>query len=161
MIQTQIYNYKIVIADNVQAICNRHIQYKKTLNESGGILLGQVKDNVIYILKASIPNEFDKSSRFSFVRNKSVAQLITNYEFENSEGKTVYLGEWHTHPEKRPSPSNQDIKMIEGQFRLGILNENFILLMIQGIEMLYICMYIDGNRHSVSLKNGYALPKKD
>lgn len=160
MIQAQIYNYNIVIADNVLAIFNRHIQYKGTCNESGGILLGQVKDKVIYILKASTPNEFDKSSRFSFVRSKSVAQIITNYEFENSEGKTVYLGEWHTHPEKRPNPSNQDIKMIEGQFHLGILNEDFILLMIQGIEMLYVCMYINGKRYSVSLKNGYAFPEK-
>lgn len=153
MKELQIYNYKIIIADNVQAIFKSHIQYKEKFNESGGILLGQVKDNVIYILKASTPNEFDKSARFSFVRSKSAAQIIVNYEFENSEGKTIYLGEWHTHPEKKPKPSNQDIKMIEAQFRLGILNEDFILLMIQGIGMLYICVYIGGNRHTVLLKN--------
>ncbi|WP_353723141.1 Mov34/MPN/PAD-1 family protein [Dyadobacter sp. 676] len=63
-------------------------------------------------------------------------QIIINYEFENSHGQIIYLGEWHTHPECSPSPSQRDLSMIREQFKLTSLNTNFVLLLIQGFEVL-------------------------
>ena len=91
-----INNRKIHISETVIEILAKHKQNHKKDNESGGILIGQIKDNDIYILKASIPNKFDKSSRYYFECNKDAAQIIINYEFYNSGKKSIYLGEWHT-----------------------------------------------------------------
>jgi integrative and conjugative element protein (TIGR02256 family) len=143
MIEVKLFDYDISISATVVEILKKHIQEKKDAHESGGILLGQVAGSRIYVLRASIPTVFDKSTRYSFTRSKEIAQIIVNYEFENSGRKTIYLGEWHTHLEKVPSPSGQDKKMIAEQKKLGKLNENFILLFIQGTERLYIRMYND------------------
>ena len=105
-------NNKIHISDSVIEIFQKYKQVKKKDNESGGILIGQIKDDNIYILKASTPNKFDKASRLFFECDKDSAQIIINYEFYNSEKKSIYFGEWHTHPENFPKPSFVDKEMI-------------------------------------------------
>jgi len=141
MKEFKIKNRNVYINDSTLKLIESFKQTKKRDNESGGILLGQIKDNDIYILKASIPNEFDKASRNSFECNKDAAQVIMDYEFFNSDKKTIYLGEWHTHPEKFPNPSFVDKKMIKNQFFKNKLNEAFLILLIQGLDELYIAMY--------------------
>lgn len=135
----------IFIPDSVLELFERYKQFGVTNNESGGILLGQISEKGIYILRASTPNKFDKSSRHSFECNKDAAQVIINYEFQNSDKKTIYIGEWHTHPEKNPTPSGIDKSMIIGQFKKNKLNEPFLILMIQGLSELYIALW-DGKK---------------
>jgi integrative and conjugative element protein (TIGR02256 family) len=135
----------IYISDSVIAIFEKHKQIKKNDNESGGILIGQIKGKNIYILRASTPNIFDKSSRYFFECNKDAAQIIINYEFYNSGNRSIYIGEWHTHPENTPSPSSIDKKMIKNQFKKNKLNEPFLILIIQGLKNLYVSLY-DGEK---------------
>jgi len=133
--------HKVIFSDAVIAIFENHKQILPRSHESGGIVLGQVVGNVIYINRASTPNQFDKSSRYRFERDKNAAQILVNYEYLNSNKKITYLGEWHTHPENVPTPSGQDRSMIKDQFKSGTLNEPFLLLVIQGIEKLYVSIY--------------------
>jgi len=135
----------IFISDSALEIIKSFKQFGTTENESGGILLGQISDKGIYILRASTPNKFDKSSRYSFECNKDAAQVIINYEFQNSGRKTIYIGEWHTHPEKNPTPSGVDKSMIIGQFKKNKLNEPFLILIIQGLSEFYIAIW-DGKK---------------
>jgi integrative and conjugative element protein (TIGR02256 family) len=136
---------RVIITEAVMRIFEGFKQYNKKDNESGGVLLGQIIDDKIYILKASTPNKFDKASRFSFECNKDAAQVIIDYEFINSENKTIYLGEWHTHPEDYPNPSGIDIRMIKNQYFKNKLNEPFLILLIQGRKEIYIAKF-DGNK---------------
>ena len=122
-------------------VIEKHKQIKRRAKESGGILLGQVIGNDVFILKASTPNKFDKASRHSFDCNKDAAQVIINYEFMNSGQKTIYIGEWHTHPENYPNPSVVDKKMIYNQYFKNKLNEPFLILIIQGLKGLYIAIF--------------------
>jgi integrative and conjugative element protein (TIGR02256 family) len=131
----------IFISDSVFELFESYKQFGLTDNESGGILLGQIIEKGIYILRASTPNKFDKSSRYSFECNKDAAQVIINYEFLNSNKKTIYIGEWHTHPEKNPTPSGIDKSMIIGQFKKNKLNEPFLILIIQGLNGFYIALW--------------------
>lgn len=133
--------YTIHVYEEVLSILDKYKQ-SKNQNESGGIILGYVcENNNIYISKISQPNAFDKSTRYSFERNKNIAQKIVNSEFYESDGKVIYLGEWHTHPEPNPSPSFVDIKMIKKQYNNNIINEDFLILLIQGTESLYLGIY--------------------
>ncbi len=135
--------YTIQISERILVVLEEFKQDKKPY-ESGGILLGSVsKNNYIKITKMSLPNSFDKASRFSFERNKQIAQIIVDFEFYNSNGKTIYLGEWHTHPEKNPIPSTIDRKMIKQQFKENTINESFLILIIQGLDSLYVGLYED------------------
>jgi len=139
--------YNINLSENVLYILNKYIQ-NKNQNESGGIILGWISnenDNDIYVTKLSLPTNFDKSSRYVFERDKHIAKIITDHEFYNSNGKIVYLGEWHTHPDSNPSSSSVDIKMIKQQYKNNNISVDFLILLIQGVENLYIGLY-DGNQ---------------
>ena len=109
-------NLEILIEENVIDLFQIFRQTGNK-NERGGIILGEVSKSSIIIKKASIPTQFDKSNRFKFIRNKKSAQIFTDYEFYNSGGTVIYIGEWHTHPENHPSPSSIDINMIKTQFK--------------------------------------------
>lgn len=140
-------NYSIEIAESVLNDLEVFKQDSSKAHESGGILLGYVvkKDGYIRITKISIPCNKDKSSPISFHRDADNAQKIINREFDDSEGKIIYLGEWHTHSEKRPTPSSVDICMIKRHHKVSVLNQNILLLLIKGIEDIYIASY-DGNK---------------
>ncbi|WP_086029119.1 Mov34/MPN/PAD-1 family protein [Tenacibaculum holothuriorum] len=133
-------SYKIHFTDDVLLLMAQFKQINSKQHEAGGILLGQVKENNIYITRISFPSESDKSSRYSFYRNKKNAQAIIDYEFHNSNKRTIYLGEWHTHPEDLPNPSDTDRKMINDQFSKNKLNEPFLLQYIQGLKGFYLAL---------------------
>src|ERR1035437_7445394 len=144
MEEIKLKEYKIFILERVIDELQKYKQDNKKKHEAGGILLGQIEGKNIYVMKISTPNNFDKSSRYSFERNKDIAQIIIDYEFANSNGKTIYIGEWHTHPENIPTPSSVDVNMLKDQIRLGKLNEPFALLLIQGIKGMYVGIYKKG-----------------
>lgn len=135
----------IKITRSALAVIEKYKQITKKSKESGGILLGQVKDKEVYILKITTPNKFDRAARYSFDCNKDAAQVIINYEFINSGQRTIYLGEWHTHPENYPNPSGIDKKMIIKQYFKNKLNEPFLILVIQGLKGLYVAIF-DGKK---------------
>ena len=143
MNQAKIEN--IIIARSVLNLIERFKQTNNKDNESGGILLGQVTEKEVYILKVTSPNKFDRASRYSFDCNKDAAQVIINYEFLNSGQKTIYIGEWHTHPENYPNPSGVDKRMIDNQYFKNKLNEPFLILTIQGLKGLYVAIF-DGKK---------------
>ncbi|GGF50896.1 Mov34/MPN/PAD-1 family protein [Echinicola rosea] len=151
MVEVVLNKFRIVLLDSVIDVLRKYKQVNSKSHESGGILLGQVKGNSIYIMRASIPTNWDKSSRNSFNRCKDIAQVIINYEFANSNQKTIYLGEWHTHPEKSPTPSSVDKKMILDQFKDNELNEPFLILVIQGIKGIHISITNEEGTNGITL----------
>lgn len=150
--QIKINKYDILLHSQPLLILEKFTQYKQKNPESGGIILGKIIGQQINILKLSIPTQLDHASRTNFERNKISAQIILDYEFYNSGGQLIYLGEWHTHPEFSPSPSGTDLKMLKNQFTNNKLNTDFLILMIKGTKGLYIRI-ID--------KNGYFEQKLD
>ena len=149
---TEIGKYKIYFTKDVLLLISKFKQLKQKQHEAGGILLGQVKENRIYITRISFPSNQDKSSRFSFSRNKNYAQVIIDYEFYNSNKKTIYLGEWHTHPEDIPWASKIDEKMIRDQFLKNRLNEPFILQYIEGRKGFYLALLDKENYFEIQVE---------
>lgn len=111
--------------------------YKKP--ESGGILIGYFQENNSYIITDfTKPGHEDKQSRFGFVRSKKNAQKEVNFFFKESEGKKIYLGEWHTHPEDFPSPSSTDKASIWDRIQKDRINAETIFMIIFGRKGIYI-----------------------
>lgn len=122
-----------------------YIQNDNIKPEAGGILIGHdLEDNNFSITDISIPSVYDKSSRFNFTRSKKNAQLILNKFFKESNGKKIYLGEWHTHPEDYPTPSPIDNKSILERIQRDVLNSEIIFMIIVGRKGLYIT-YVEMN----------------
>lgn len=76
--------------------------------EAAGVLIGERRGNHIVISAMSEPGPGDIRSRFSVDRKSPHHQALINELHSTSGGTMNYLGEWHTHPEKFPTPSSVD-----------------------------------------------------
>lgn len=115
-------------------------------HEAGGILLGRVFENKIVIEQVSTPGTDDKSGRYFFDRNVRRAQWFVDMAWRKSKGEVIYLGEWHTHPEKYPSPSSIDKRLISNMLKDTRMTINFLFLVIIGIERKYVAVQHQGKR---------------
>ena len=92
----------------------------------------------------------DKRGRFSFVRNKVSAQRIINKKWDESNGIENYLGEWHSHPENRPTPSHIDRSLIRQVIRDGTNAFKKVFLIIVGKDQsLYIGVADSETSHEI------------
>lgn len=102
------------IEDSVLSIFQSYEQRQLWSREAGGVLIGkQVENEDHYILSAvTTPTKHDKHTRFSFTRSILSSQPFINKKWQESNGTENYLGEWHTHPETSPIPSETDKALI-------------------------------------------------
>lgn len=143
---------QVAFSERVLSLLSGFRQRVLHADEAGGILLGQHAlrryqapvEQAVLVTKASIPTSRDRSDRHSFIRDAETAQIIVDHEHHNSAGRTTYLGEWHTHPERVATPSGRDRRMIARAFRENDLNTDFLLLVILGTEEDYFGLY-DGS----------------
>ncbi|MDO9439333.1 MAG: Mov34/MPN/PAD-1 family protein [Beijerinckiaceae bacterium] len=78
--------------------------------ETGGQLFGVSKPGHWIVMEATGPRTDDLRGRFSFWPSREAEQNeIEAYYARGLE----YLGDWHTHPERRPIPSSKDIETIQ------------------------------------------------
>ncbi len=76
--------------------------------EAAGVLIGERRENHVVIHAISEPGPGDVRTRFTVVRKGPHHQAMINELYLKSGGTMNYLGEWHTHPERFPVPSNTD-----------------------------------------------------
>lgn len=58
--------------------------------------------------RLTTPQPADRRRRYRFERDQVAHQTLLDAEWEKSNQKRTYVGEWHTHPEDSPSPSPLD-----------------------------------------------------
>jgi integrative and conjugative element protein (TIGR02256 family) len=81
--------------------------------ETGGVLAGNVdSDGNIIVTQASGPGPKALHTRTRFEKDIDYCQKYLDDLFQSSGGKTVYVGEWHSHPEEDNRPSGIDIKSL-------------------------------------------------
>lgn len=76
--------------------------------EAGGILLGSYRGPHVEILQCTTPMRKDARTRFGFVRRDAGHQRAADAAWRTSGRTVIFVGEWHTHPEDYPRPSNVD-----------------------------------------------------
>jgi len=121
----------LIIKSNVINVFRKYEQ-RADKNESGGILLGNVYSDHSEIVKVTTPNIFDKFGKYFFVRSKTGAQPQINRDWKKTEGILIYLGEWHTHSEINPKPSNEDKRMIKKALMETTMEIDFLYIVIVG-----------------------------
>lgn len=101
----------LVIGDEVLSTMWGYVQHRSRDKEAGGLIIGQfLEGENTYILdKVTRPMKGDTRSRFGFFRNQKTHQSVLDREWESSDRSRTYFGEWHTHPERTPTPSPTDI----------------------------------------------------
>jgi integrative and conjugative element protein (TIGR02256 family) len=156
---TCIAGIQVAFSERVLSLISGFRQRERHAEEAGGILLGQhaqqrhraAGGRTVLITKASVPSSRDRSGRHSFIRDAETAQIIVDHEHYKSAGRTTYLGEWHTHPERFATPSGRDRRMIARAFQENDLNTDFLLLAIFGAEKDYFGLYDGSSLRGVCL----------
>jgi [CysO sulfur-carrier protein]-S-L-cysteine hydrolase len=80
-------------------------------HESFGVLIGSCSLELkeFWVESITSPYQNDKSSRRSFHLKDKKHQKSVDLAFDSANGELIYLGTWHTHPEKHPTPSAIDL----------------------------------------------------
>ncbi|MBL7933132.1 MAG: Mov34/MPN/PAD-1 family protein [Bacteroidia bacterium] len=99
--------------------------------EFGGLLIGRYSHDkkTCYVTDTILPKKYS-SSRSTFERGKEglKKKLV---EFYNNDPPLIYIGEWHTHPDSKPEPSETDKQaMQEISEHENVTIQNPILLII-------------------------------
>ena len=119
--------------------------------EAGGVLLGRfiINSKNIIIDKVTVPMFGDKRSRYSFIRGEKMHQRVITNAWRKSAGTCNYLGEWHTHPEEYPTPSNQDIKNWKQILATRIFSSQYLYFVIIGTKEIGIW---EGSKRKLKIK---------
>ena len=112
------------------------MQSEDSSYEAGGILLGSVHGSNMLVEEATSPTIHDKRRRSFFERMPFGHEAIALSRWVKSGGVIRYLGEWHTHPEVFPTPSNLD--KLEWRRVATLQDMRPILTTIVGTEGIYV-----------------------
>lgn len=102
-------------------------------HECGGIFVGRIETDDATIEQTMIPDHFD-SSPVLFRRIARFFNHWLNKIFRQSNGETIYIGEWHSHPDGVPFPSSTDFKAMQSIALGGKVRIQTPLLMIVGYK---------------------------
>jgi len=97
--------------------------------ETGGVLLGYIKDNIIYIEKASGSGPNAIHEPYFFKADSDFVDMFIDIEIANSYEKLRYIGEWHSHLQFKAKPSDIDL---ESLWDIADTTNDFCLLLIIG-----------------------------
>lgn len=95
---------------SVEAEWKSHRQLRPRSLESFGVMIGTQTENVgeYWIEEVTTPYSNDTATRSSFRLRDKRHQKAVDRAFESSNGSSIYIGTWHTHPEGIPTPSSVD-----------------------------------------------------
>ncbi len=108
--------------------------------EAGGILLGRhiIESKNIIVDSISEPMTEDKQNRFRFFRTAKPHQKVIDKAWHDSHGAYNYLGEWHTHPESLPIPSNIDLNDWKRKLKQDTFYGNYLYFLIVGTQKIFV-----------------------
>ncbi len=98
-------------------VLRRFAAYRQTRlwnREAGGLLFARIVGSDIQIEEATGPRRTDRRSRYSYQGDRRAEQREIN---ERHTRGLDYIGDWHTHPERRPSPSRDDDRAMTTRVR--------------------------------------------
>lgn len=108
----------------------RHRQAHRWSTEAGGQLFGCVQTGDLDVVTCTGPYPRDQRSRHSYRSHPASAQSSIE---QMSKRGLCYLGEWHTHPEPKPSASWMDADAFERVCRLSETRVSSLILLIEGL----------------------------
>ncbi|MCP2223558.1 MULTISPECIES: Mov34/MPN/PAD-1 family protein [Bradyrhizobium] len=133
----------VTLADAVARELARFAAPPESDREAGGILLGHYRGPHVEVLRCTTPMPEDRRTRFGFVRQDKGHQEIATKEWFKSGGSVNFVGEWHTHPERHPTPSWIDRRTWRKQ--LGRHKPNPLVFIIVGTAATYCEIGSDGH----------------
>jgi integrative and conjugative element protein (TIGR02256 family) len=100
-------------------------------NERAGQLFGHFDGAEVFITKATGPRRGDRANHVSYDIDPKAAQREIDEHFVRG---LHFIGDWHTHPEKEPSPSKRDRKSMNALFKTSKHDLKAMIMLIVGYD---------------------------
>lgn len=130
---------RIVFTGEVLAHFHRNRQRRCLSCEAGGQLFARFTADTIIVEVATGPYREDKRFRLLFTPDRSREQKDID---EHYARRLHFLGNWHTHPQKVPSPSGTDLKNTRQRFIESDHALKSFLMVIVGLEPFPSGLYV-------------------
>lgn len=109
----------------------KHRQTGTRAPEVGGQLFASFEKYRVRIILATGPRKTDQRGRFSFSPDRSLENAEIKKRFT---GGLHFIGDWHTHPEPRPTPSSLDLRSMADCYRKSKHSLAHFVMIIVGQE---------------------------
>ena len=136
--QVSVTQRLIFVHDVVQQL-RQHSQRTWWQTEAGGALLGRhlLDSENIIVDEVTTPQKKDKRSRFGFFRSAQHS-VIARARWVACESTMAYLGLWHTHPERDPTPSGVDRRDWENAVANDVFHGDRLFFPIVGLDRIRV-----------------------
>ncbi len=129
----------LVFSDDVLEHFKAHRQVRAWHREAGGQLFARIDGARIIVVEATGPRRGDRRTRTLYVPDRKVERLEIEERFPLG---LHFVGDWHTHPEKIPHPSDHDIRSIGESVLKSSHNLNGFLLAVVGSSNVPDCLSV-------------------
>ncbi len=132
----------VLLQTTILRLLDTYRQVSSMSLEAGGVLLGYRRDPHLEVMRITEPGVGDRRKRTFFDRRDSCHQKGAIQAWRDSGRFIDYVGDWHTHPEPSPIPSNVDLE----QWRLLPVRTEIdpMLEIIIGTEDMWIGLVVNG-----------------
>ena len=130
---------RLVIAADAVRQLRAHAQRSRHQPEAGGVLLGRhlLDSPDLVVDEVTVPQKEDRRSRFAFFRSRQHGE-VARARCAAAKGTTAYLGLWHTHPERDPTPSSVDRRDWEKAVASDTFEGDRLFFPIVGIDRIRV-----------------------
>ncbi len=134
--------------------CRKFLRYQQQLgkNEAGGMLFGSINGSTVKVEDISTPSFLDKRSPTGYRWHRDSANK-TIIKF--SRKGLHYLGDWHSHPQNNPVPSQNDIESIRSTYNESVHELNYFILFIlsnSDIQSSYVALSNGKKEYQLTLR---------
>ena len=130
---------RLVLTPAVLNHIARQQQSNGVSREAGGQLFARFRNEQIRVEKATGPRAVDQRSRYGYVPYRRGEQEEINVM--HSHG-LHFVGDWHTHPERIPSPSASDVHSIRQVVAQSKHHLNGFVMLIAGTEAFPLGLFL-------------------
>lgn len=132
----------IVLSEPVLRHFSEYRQLARHDREAGGQLFARFDVPCIIVVEATGPRKTDRRTRTSYAPDRTAEQVEIN---QRAVDGLIWVGDWHTHPDDHPRPSQLDIASITECAERSSLQLNGLLLIVVGRneppDGLYVSIY--------------------
>jgi integrative and conjugative element protein (TIGR02256 family) len=140
----------LILTNSVLSLMRNFRQTTRLRAEAGGQLFAKITPKLIVVAVATGPHRRDFRRRFSFIPCKKRLNAEIQTYFSK---KLHYVGDWHTHPQKRPKPSWIDLSSMRSCFSQSRHELEHFLIVIVGNATTPNGIWVGliNNAHTISL----------
>lgn len=122
----------IVITDQAITTMDQFRQTSSFQKEAGGQLFGHFDGSRTVVVEATRPKWLDRHGRTIFRPNR----WLQHREIRDRYRRGLhFVGDWHTHPEKIPYPSNEDLQNMTECFERSVHELHAFIMIIVGTAL--------------------------